>query len=194
MSLSNTTPENANAPILETERLLFRCATMEDVNLYERIFCDPEMMRFLGGPLKQSEILPLVQQRIENWLNHGYGKGVIVSRQDRSYIGTAGISASRFTDEQELEIGWMILPEKQHNWFATELTEALVDYAFNQLRTTRVVAGTHTANVYANKILSRCGFACTGERSVSIAAFPSIDRLLVWERLPGIFMNKASTS
>jgi RimJ/RimL family protein N-acetyltransferase len=178
--------ESANDQIFETERLVFRCATMEDLKLYERIFCDPEMMRFLGGPLTQGEILPLVQKRIEDWLNHGYGKGVVFNKQDMSYIGTAGISASRLSSEDELEIGWMILPEKQHNGFATELTKALVDYAFNKLKTPRVVAGTHPANVYANKILTRLRFACTGESCVSIATFPSIDRLLVWELLPEV--------
>lgn len=44
---------SGDPPDIRTERLHLRCVTPEDLGFLERLNSDPEVMRFMGGPMSR---------------------------------------------------------------------------------------------------------------------------------------------
>ena len=63
----------------------------------------------------------------------------------------------------EVEIAYMVLPEKQGNGFATEAAKALVEYAFSKSGVTCVLAHTLPEENASTRVLSKCQFQQLGE-------------------------------
>jgi [ribosomal protein S5]-alanine N-acetyltransferase len=61
-----------------------------------------------------------------------------------------------------VEIGYSVLPEWQHNGYATEMTHALVESVFSHANVGRVIAHTTEDNPASIAVLGRCGFSATG--------------------------------
>ncbi len=61
-------------------------------------------------------------------------------------------------EQQEVEVGFSIVPSQQRRGYATEMTKALIAYAFADQRTQKVIAHTTPQNVPSHEVLARCGF------------------------------------
>ncbi|MEM7559467.1 MAG: GNAT family N-acetyltransferase [Planctomycetota bacterium] len=63
----------------------------------------------------------------------------------------------------EVEIAYMVVPEKQGNGFATEAANALVEYAFSQSSVKCVLAHTLPEENASTRVLTKCQFQKLGE-------------------------------
>jgi RimJ/RimL family protein N-acetyltransferase len=61
-------------------------------------------------------------------------------------------------EKGEVEIGFSVMPSSRREGFATEITEALVANAFNDMRVQNVVARTNPHNIASVKVLMKSGF------------------------------------
>ena len=73
-----------------------------------------------------------------------------------------------------------MLLEYQRQGFASEITRALLHFAFDELGAARVVAETHPENPAANCLLEKLGFTCLGERHHSYNDLPGFDTQVLW--------------
>ena len=64
-----------------------------------------------------------------------------------------------FDGRPEIELGWVITPERWGEGLATELGQASVDVAFGQLGLPELVAFTTPGNVASRRVMEKLGFA-----------------------------------
>ena len=64
----------------------------------------------------------------------------------------------------EIEIGYLLVPEVWGQGFATELCARLLRFAFEQTALRRVVAVTDRGNANSQHVLQKCGLRPTGPR------------------------------
>ncbi len=83
-----------------------------------------------------------------------------IHKQDNSLIGTCGYKGPP-NDDGEVEIGYEIAELYRNKGLATELTKALVDYAFRLADLTSVQAHTLGEVNASTKVLTKCGFQKT---------------------------------
>lgn len=83
----------------------------------------------------------------------------IVHRQSNQLIGLVALHI----DEQGGSEGWIayaIAPAYRGQKFATEAVQALIQYAFETLRLSRITARVHPDNISSKKLLERIGMVC----------------------------------
>ncbi|MFJ9466308.1 GNAT family N-acetyltransferase [Streptomyces caniferus] len=138
---------------LSTARLLLRPAESTDVREFTRLWTDPEVRRFLGGPVAEQK-LPLYQQRFAN-RPHTFA---VTTREDRTVLGSVLIDpAPRFGDRREVSYGF--LPEHWGRGYAREAVAAVVEWAFGNVPSDHpsVIAVTQEANARSCRLLEAIG-------------------------------------
>ncbi|HEY0700017.1 MAG TPA: GNAT family N-acetyltransferase [Micromonospora sp.] len=151
---------------LETERLLLRRFTADDLDNLVELDSDPEVMRFLTGgkPTRREtvrdEVLPAILAGYDRW--PGFGRWVTVEKATGAFVGWCGLQPRHDGPTDELELGYRIRRAFWGRGYATECSRALIDAAF---RTTdgagpavrRVFAETMAVNTRSRRVMERSG-------------------------------------
>jgi RimJ/RimL family protein N-acetyltransferase len=156
--------ELSSIPELQTERLLLRAIRQEDVDTYyERLFADPEVMRFLPGgqPLPKERVDGLVERSEAHWKEHGYGVWVVWDRGDAEIRGQCGL---RYIDEvDETEILYAYSRSSWGRRLATEAARATMDFGFEQTPLQRIVAYAVPENTASTRVMEKLRMRHEGE-------------------------------
>jgi ribosomal-protein-alanine N-acetyltransferase len=174
-------PRITNDVLVESDRLLIRRPEEGDGGGLERLFCDPAMMRHLGGTWTADKVADALQEWREGWGVDNCWYGVLMRKDALGAIGTAGFTENTIPGEAGLELSWFVVPEHQRQGFATEITDELLRFAFDGLGAERVVAETHPGNPASNRVLEKLRFVCLGERRHTYDYLPGFDRQVLWE-------------
>jgi [ribosomal protein S5]-alanine N-acetyltransferase len=167
--------------LLDTKRLLLRQVEESDRNLFLRLFCDHEMMRYLGEAWSEEVCLETLKEWRDEWGKNNYYYGVMVRKDTLEGIGIAGITENTNPEEPGIEFSWFVLPEHQGKGYASEITRALLGFVFNDLKKDRLFAETHPENAASNRVLEKMNFKRIGEREHKYEYLPEFDRQVLWE-------------
>jgi ribosomal-protein-alanine N-acetyltransferase len=86
----------------------------------------------------------------------------IVRRSDAAIVGTCGFKGPPST-EGVAEIAYGVEPDEQGNGYATEATNAITEWAFQNREVRTVRAHTLPETNASTRVLTKCGFTHTGE-------------------------------
>ena len=142
---------------LETDRLLLRQFTRDDVdNLYE-LNSDPEVMRYLiGGPTPRAkirdEIIPFHLGRYEE--SDEFGTWAAQARSTGEFLGWFHF---RSTEGSGIDLGYRLRRAAWNKGYATEGSRALIRKGFADLGVPRVFARTMTVNAASRHVLEKSG-------------------------------------
>lgn len=163
-------------PVLETDRLLIRPLVESDLRaVFELIDCDA-----FGNADPHDDI---AKSRRDDWLRWTilgykqqtqlgkppYGERAVITTSDDRLVGLCGLvpSFGPFVrlldgddkDDNSPEIGlfYAVSSRYRRNGFATEAAAALIDFTFENLRPTRIVATTEFDNAASIGVMQRLG-------------------------------------
>ncbi|MFO7742028.1 MAG: GNAT family N-acetyltransferase [Anaerolineae bacterium] len=102
--------------------------------------------------------------------------GTVIEREECAAVGLMGFKG--LPDDGALEIGYGINPSYRNRGYATEMVEALTEWALSQPAVRRVIAECRTDNAGSIRVLEKAGFERTGRR-VDEEDGP----LIVWQRV-----------
>ena len=150
-------------PVLTTPRLRLRQITHADADGMMAIFGDPQMMRFLKQPLRDTH-----EKAIEliDWLAGNYQRqeGVdwgITLPGDDHLIGMCGAYDWR-RDDRRVDIGYQIIPAHWGKGYATEAARAIIGWCFENMDLHRIQADCTDGNIASEKVMLKCGFKVEG--------------------------------
>lgn len=150
---------------LETERLVLREFTIDDLDLIIELDSDPEVKRYIdnGAPVDRAESLEM----LEWWLGYydraaGYGFWAAFERATERFIGWFHFrpgehATSPTTAGLEPELGYRLRRESWGQGYATEGSKALVDKGFQELGIVRAYAETMAINVGSRRVMEKAG-------------------------------------
>lgn len=146
-------------PIIETERLLFRRVAEHDLNEILELRSNPETMKYIPRPLLRNldDALghyKMIDEAIQN--NTGINWAVTLKGNPK-LLGIIGFYKIQ-PENYRAEIGYMILPEFQGRGIITESIQALVGYAFSEIKLHSVEAVIDPDNIASEKVLQKCSF------------------------------------
>lgn len=143
-----------------------------------RIFTNPKVRQYLGGPMQEPAALERAQRMIEErdpsvWaIRPG-------AEKETALLGVVWLHPHH--QEPDPEVSYALLPEHMGQGYATEAVTAVLQHAFSVLGLTRVVAETQSLNERSVRLLTRIGM--TFEREFE--RFGAMQSL--YTATPGIF-------
>jgi RimJ/RimL family protein N-acetyltransferase len=149
---------------LETERLVLRAFRESDTDAYAEMLADPEVMRFLGKPMSRAEAWRNMAMMLGHWRLRGYGFWAVEEREGGEMVGRVG--CWRPEGWPGLEVGWTLRRRFWGRGYATEAARASVEYAFAELKQTRVISLIAPDNAASIRVAERLGERPAGEWEV----------------------------
>ena len=149
---------------LETERLVLRAFRESDTDAYAEMLADPEVMRFLGKPMSRAEAWRNMAMMLGHWRLRGYGFWAVEEREGGEMVGRVG--CWRPEGWPGLEVGWTLRRRFWGRGYATEAARASVEYAFAELKQTRVISLIAPDNAASIRVGLRLGERPAGEWEV----------------------------
>ena len=143
--------------MVETPRLLIRPKVRQDAqSLHERVYGDPEVMRFLGGAFERLEqSRAFVEAHVVHQREHGFSMWTAVVRDGGEIIGDAGF----LTDPGggDVEVGVRLRRSAWGQGYATEAVGGVLRFGFETLRFDRVIGVTEVENVASIRVMKKVG-------------------------------------
>lgn len=150
-------------PTLETQRLLLREMTPDDVTALLRHFGNPEVVRFLNmKPIRTDE-------QAEEWLKwmggffaarDGLRWGIIL-HETGELIGSAGLH-NWDREARYAELGYDIARPYWGHGYATEVSRALIQFGWEHMNLHRIEADVVEGNSASMRVLEKLGFRREG--------------------------------
>lgn len=144
---------------LESERLLLRQITPEDVNEIYALRSNPETMKYIPRPLvitidQAMEHIKMIQDKIE--ANEGINWAITL-KNDSKMIGIIGHYRIRW-EHFRSEIGYMLLPEYHGKGIITEAIQLMVNYGYNDMKMHSLEAIIDPKNIASARVLEKNNF------------------------------------
>ena len=144
-----------------TARLAFGRWTAGDHELASSLWCDPAVMRFLGGPYTSEEITARLEREVANDAAYGVQYWPLFTRDTNTFAGCCGLKPYK-AEERLLEIGFQLRPQYWGNGFASEASRAVIEHAFSTVGAAALYAGHHPDNDSSRALLTKLGFTQLG--------------------------------
>ena len=164
--------------VTDTPRLTLRHFTATDVQPLSEILADSEVMRFsVAGPKTLEQTQQLVDTCRAEYETNGYALYAVVHKRDQRLIGYCGFMPQIVNDTPEVELGYRLHPEYWGRGIGTEAAQAMVKYAADTLKLTRLVAVIETDNIGSVQVALRAGFRKEAEtkwRGLSVGVYAII--------------------
>jgi RimJ/RimL family protein N-acetyltransferase len=138
--------------------MLLRPFQASDAPVAYQWLTDEEIMRYM--PTGQDHTLEQVEARLARYITHqeqhGYSRWMIYDRASGQPIGDAGLLYLPATGE--IELGYRFLKPWWGKGLATEVSNAWLRYAFDELGLTELIAFSHPDNIASVRVMQKAGF------------------------------------
>src|SRR5215210_3304085 len=120
---------------IETFRLRLRTWREDDLDPYARICADPEVMRYLSGPMTREQSEQQISEFVRHWEERGFGLWAVEEKLSSAFIGFIGLLYHEdwLEGEHRTEVGWRLDCPLWGRGLATEGAMASLRYGFEEL-------------------------------------------------------------
>ncbi len=143
---------------LKTNRLFIKPPNETDLSNWFDLHADPDVMYYVSGSCQPDTIKRWMQADISHYQKHGFCLGSVFEKTNNEFVGRAGIVFLNYDDAQpELEIGYILSKKHWNKGYGTELVKGLIEWGFNYLNVSKLVAVTHPENKRSQHVLEKSG-------------------------------------
>lgn len=143
--------------MLETERLIFRRFTEDDLPLLVEQRSDPEVNKYLGGPARQNAdaLSTRLKFYMECYNRVGFGMCAMLWRDTGEMIGSAGLQP--LEDTGDIEVGYSLIRDFWGKGLGTEAAKGWMTHGFDKHGLDRIVAVAVKENAGSRRIMEKLG-------------------------------------
>lgn len=144
--------------MIETSRLLLRPFSLEDeLNFVPALMCQDFMAFSPSGAFSSQQAKVRFRELVEGYRINGFGKIVIILKENQLIIGYCGIEPCEIDGVRELELGYRLIKNFRGFGYATEAAKAVL-YFESQRGRNNIIAFTETTNQPSINVLNKLGF------------------------------------
>ena len=150
-------------PLLETERLLLRPLTADDLDFIFHHFSDPAIYRYLVDEeplLTRTQAQSIIEFYAET-TGKSYNRWVLVLKSEERPIGTCGYHQWH-KSHYRAEIGYDLEKASWQQGLMIEALKAVIGFGFEKMSLNRIGAMVHPENSASIRLLARVGFQKEG--------------------------------
>ncbi|MCQ2522847.1 MAG: GNAT family N-acetyltransferase [Lachnospiraceae bacterium] len=156
--------------IKETNRLIIRETTVEDVDEFVELYKDPDVFKYTENLYEDiEEERKYAKEYIEKvYKVQGFGIWTLIEKESKRVIGRAGIVSREGFDG--VEIGYLIGSKFQQKGYGTEAVSACVDVC-RELELAPIRILTVAENEASIKVARKCGFKKAGSLDLNYVTY-----------------------
>lgn len=143
--------------MIETERLLIRKFTPEDLNKLIEIRSDPDVYKYLGGIERQNP--QALAKRLRFYIGcydkYGFGTCATIWKETGEMIGSCGLQP--LEDTGEIEVGYALAKDFWRKGLGYECAKVWLEYGFEKAGLERIVAVAYPENEGSWRVMEKCG-------------------------------------
>lgn len=143
--------------MIETERLLMRKFTFDDLEKLIELRSNDEVAWGIGGAKAQSREFNEERLRfyIDCYEKHGFGMMAMIWKETGEFFGWSGLQPLQETSE--IEVGYGMAKEFWRRGIGFECATAWLKYGFETVGLERIVAVALPENIGSWRIMEKCG-------------------------------------
>ena len=151
--------------MLQTERLLLRPWTSEDVALLAALSSNPRVTRHigLGQTWTALKAITVSDRALSHWREHGFGWRVVIHVASGTEIGLLALNlvgaGTAGLEPDEHELGWWLSPEHWGHGYAAEAASAVAADAFTSLGAPHLTARIQPENAASIQVATSIGMS-----------------------------------
>ena len=145
---------------METERLVLRRWSTDDVDALAAVFAEPAFWHFpFRRGFTRDETEQFVERQLEHWATHGFGMWAVELKADGRLAGYTGLAIPTWLPQvlPAVEVGWRLHPDHWGRGLATEGGAASLRYGFEKLGLDRIIAIAMPDNVASLRVMAKLG-------------------------------------
>ncbi len=144
----------------ESDRLLYRPLTKDDIPSWVEFFIGNDLLEYLGMDLKKSK-----ETLAEEWIsgqfnrykNQGLGHLAAILKNSGDFIGMGGIIPRELDGRNEYEIAYSLKPKYWGNGYATEIARNMKIYGIKNIDAERFISIIDVENIDSAKVARKNG-------------------------------------
>jgi RimJ/RimL family protein N-acetyltransferase len=151
--------------VFETARLIGRRWLRSDLDTIFEVYSDPEVARYIddGSPITREQSSAWLDVTARNYRDRGYGMFALEDRNSRDIVGFIGLVHPGGQVDTEIKYAF-----RKTNWgrgLASEVVQALVQYARETHQLSVLVATVAPENLASQRVLLKAGFSFIEQRT-----------------------------
>lgn len=155
--LFNQNPDYFNQ---ETERLLFRRLTETDIDSWVDFFINNDRLDYLGFDLNKDYTTlatEWIQKQLDRYENEGLGHLAVIDKQDKQFIGMAGIIPRVLNNQNYFEIAYSLKPAFWNKGYGTEMARQMRNFGTDNGISQYFISIIHVANDASKHVAEKNG-------------------------------------
>jgi RimJ/RimL family protein N-acetyltransferase len=153
---------NIQKIVIETERLILREMTFEDLSALREIVQDEQTMFAWNGAWNEDETVEGLEKQISGYRENGFGRWAVDLKETGRTIGICGLMWWDTDKDHVLELGYLFNRGFWHNGYAAEAAIACKSYAFDILGFDEVFSLIRDNNYASMNVAIRAGMLVRG--------------------------------
>jgi RimJ/RimL family protein N-acetyltransferase len=166
--------------ILETSRLLLRHQLPDDGDNLFALYCDPDVSKYIPDAPRTYEE---AQKELE-WHMNGHpehpelGLWATIHKETGTFIGRCGLLPWTIGQHEEVEVAYLLAKAYWGQGLGTEVAQAIVHYAFEQLHLSRLICMIDPDNQASVKVAKNIGMTLEKEMQDNMGPYLMYSRSL----------------
>lgn len=161
--------------VFQTQRLSIKPVALSDLNELVKLCTNPEVMRYVGDGSIQTaeEVLAFIHTRERYYQQYGLDFFSVFKSDTGEFVGQAGLFHLAFDiSNHDIWLAYRLQPQFWHKGYATELAKALINWGFNELSLTSILAFVHPQNKHSQRVLENAGMSYCGLKDYNCVPRP----------------------
>jgi ribosomal-protein-alanine N-acetyltransferase len=142
---------------LKTKRLLLRPLQAADAESLARLWTDPEVTKFMGGPRDFETVRQTLLADARADPLPEFDLWPVIEQATGRIIGHCGLLDKEVEGVTEIELIYVFAKDVWGKGYATEMAAAVKDYAFSQLGLKRIIALIDPENAASERVAEKVG-------------------------------------
>ena len=148
--------------IIETERLILRKWALADVAALFEICRHSDVMRHIGDGKPFDSIADaekFLKWAVKYQSENKFCRWAVAEKSSGAIVGSCGFARQT---TGEIELGYLFARQSWGKGFATEAARSCVEYGFNKLKFSKIIALTDFDHAESHRVLEKTGFSRRG--------------------------------
>ncbi len=147
-------------PILETERMLIRPLSFNDLPMLTVILSDPEVMKYsVRGICDEAATRKFIEWCLSCYASHGVGPWALIDKMSSELVGFCGVGPEKVGGAEEINLGYRLAKLYWGKGLASESARAVLDYSFNEKHLGSVVVIIEPGHIASSRVAEKAGFS-----------------------------------